>query len=288
MWQAISQQLSDTLLFNFQITERVKVPGGDINDCYMISDGNERYFVKVNQREFLPKFEIEAENLRLLRDTSTVYVPELVLIGKTKECSFIILNYLPTKPLETGNNSYDFGVQLAKLHQWGEQKEFGCDQDNYIGSTLQPNPWHKKWGRFFSEQRIGFQLQLLKEKGIEFGDIDDIVDMVNMRLAGHNPRPSLLHGDLWSGNVANSAFGPICYDPACYWGDHECDLALTELFQGFPPEFYEGYQSVMPLDVGYTDRKDIYNLYHLLNHCNQFGGEYLAQTEACIQKIQAV
>ena len=136
MWQAISQQLSDTLLFNFQITERTKVPGGDINDCYMISDGNERYFVKVNQREFLPKFEIEAENLRLLRNTSTVYVPELVLIGKTKECSFIILNYLPTKPLETGNNSYDFGVQLAQLHSWGEQKEFGCDQDNYIGLSL--------------------------------------------------------------------------------------------------------------------------------------------------------
>lgn len=122
MWQAISQQLSDTLLFNFQITERTKVSGGDINDCYMISDGNERYFVKVNQREFLPKFEIEAENLRLLRETSTVYVPELVLIGKTKECSFIILNYLPTKPLDTGNNSFDFGVQLAQLHKWGEQK----------------------------------------------------------------------------------------------------------------------------------------------------------------------
>lgn len=138
MWQAISQQLSDTLLFNFPITERVKLSGGDINDCYMITDGNERYFVKVNQREFINKFEIEAENLRLLRNTCTVYVPELVLIGTTKECSFIILNYLPTKPLDTGNNGFDFGVSLAKLHLWGEQKEFGYDQDNYIGSTLQP------------------------------------------------------------------------------------------------------------------------------------------------------
>ncbi|WP_434762859.1 fructosamine kinase family protein [Vibrio fortis] len=288
MWQAISQQLSDTLLFNFPITERVKLSGGDINDCYMITDGNERYFVKVNQREFINKFEIEAENLRLLRNTSTVYVPELVLIGTTKECSFIILNYLPTKPLDTGNNGFDFGVSLAKLHLWGEQKEFGYDQDNYIGSTLQPNPWHKKWGRFFSEQRIGFQLQLLKEKGIEFGDIDEIVDVVNTKLSGHNPPPSLLHGDLWHGNVATSAFGPICYDPACYWGDRECDIAMSELFGGFPKEFYQGYQSVAPLDVDYNVRKDLYNLYHLLNHCNQFGGSYLEQTEAHIQKILAV
>lgn len=287
MWQAISQQLSDTLLFDFNLVEKTKVPGGDISECYMISDGDQRYFVKFNSREFLPKFEIEAENLRLLRETSTVSVPEVVLIGTSKANAFIILNYLPTKTLDDAKNSYEFGVQLAKLHQWGEQKEFGFDRDNFIGTTHQPNQWRKKWSRFFSEQRVGWQLQLLKEKGIKFCDIDRFVEEVHLRLSNHHPRPSLIHGDLWHGNVSKSVFGPICYDPACYWGDRECDIAMTELFEGFQPEFYQGYESILPLDIGYTARKDIYNLYHILNHCNQFGGHYVDDAETLITKIQS-
>ncbi|TOO43842.1 fructosamine kinase family protein, partial [Vibrio parahaemolyticus] len=178
-----------------------------------------------------------------------------------------------------------FGQQLAQLHQWGEQKEFGFDTDNYLGSTLQPNQWHKKWCMFFAEQRIGWQLQLLKEKGVTLVDIDDFIDVVKQLLANHTPEPSLLHGDLWNGNVALTAFGPICFDPACYWGDRECDIAMTELFGGFQPEFYQGYESVMPLLPGYHERKDIYNLYHILNHCNLFGGHYLEQAQLTINKI---
>ncbi|MBF4384584.1 fructosamine kinase family protein [Vibrio anguillarum] len=285
MWQTLIQQLSDTLMFEFNPVEKEKVSGGDISDCYMISDGEQRYFVKVNTRDFLAKFEIEGENLRSLRETSTVQVPELVMIGTSKNHAFIVLNYLPTKPLDNATNSYEFGVQLAKLHQWGEQKEYGFDADNYIGSTLQPNPWDKKWGRFFAEQRIGWQLQLLREKGIELFNISELVDVVQSRLANHNPRPSLLHGDLWHGNVANSVFGPICYDPACYWGDRECDIAMTELFEGFQPEFYQGYESILPLSLDYVERKNIYNLYHVLNHYNQFGGHYLVEAESLIKKI---
>ncbi|MGB5803101.1 MAG: fructosamine kinase family protein [Vibrio anguillarum] len=285
MWQTLIQQLSDTLMFEFNPVEKEKVSGGDISDCYMISDGEQRYFVKVNTRDFLTKFEIEGENLRSLRETSTVQVPELVMIGTSKNHAFIVLNYLPTKPLDNATNSYEFGVQLAKLHQWGEQKEYGFDADNYIGSTLQPNPWDKKWGRFFAEQRIGWQLQLLREKGIELFNISELVDVVQSRLANHSPRPSLLHGDLWHGNVANSVFGPICYDPACYWGDRECDIAMTELFEGFQPEFYQGYESILPLSLDYVERKNIYNLYHVLNHYNQFGGHYLVEAESLIKKI---
>ncbi len=201
MWQTLIQQLSDTLMFEFNPVEKEKISGGDISDCYMISDGEQRYFVKVNTRDFLAKFEIEGENLRSLRETSTVQVPELVMIGTSKNDAFIVLNYLPTKPLDNATNSYEFGVQLAKLHQWGEQKEYGFDTDNYIGSTLQPNPWDKKWCHFFAEQRIGWQLQLLREKGIELFNISELVDVVQSRLANHSPRPSLLHGDLWHGNM---------------------------------------------------------------------------------------
>lgn len=285
MWQAISQQLSDTLMFEYQITEKVKLSGGDISESYMINDGEQRYFVKLNDRDFLAKFEVEAESLHLLRETSTLFVPEVVLVGKTKTHSFIILNYLPTKPLEDASNSFKFGQQLARLHLWGEQKEFGFDSDNYIGSTLQPNQWHKKWCVFFAEQRIGWQLQLLKEKGVSLVDIDDFIDVVKQLLANHSPQPSLLHGDLWNGNVALTPAGPISFDPACYWGDRECDLAMTELFGGFQPDFYQGYELVAPLSVGYEERKDIYNLYHVLNHCNLFGGHYLEQAQSIIKKI---
>lgn len=285
MWQAISQQLSDTLMFSFNIEEKLRVPGGDINECYMISDGEQRYFVKTNSREFLTKFEIEAESIRIMRESNTLFVPEVILTGKSKHNSFIILNYLPTKQLDDDKNSYLFGQQLARLHQWGEQKEYGFDQDNYIGSTLQPNKWDRKWARFFAEQRIGWQLQLVREKGVNLVDINDFIKVVHDRLASHQPTPSLLHGDLWHGNVANSVFGPICYDPACYWGDRECDIAMTELFEGFQPEFYQGYESVLPLDFKYSERKDIYNLYHLLNHYNQFGGHYLEQSQKLINQI---
>ncbi|MBE3667821.1 hypothetical protein BOO25_02525 [Vibrio navarrensis] len=285
MWQAISEQLSDTLMFSYEIVEKVPLDGGDISDCFMISDGEHRYFVKVNERDFLQKFESEAENLRQLRETCTIHLPELILTGVSKSNAFIILNYLPTKPLEDAPSSYQLGQQLARLHLWGEQKEYGFDQDNFIGAVLQPNAWHKKWHTFFAEQRIGWQLQLLREKGVNFGVLDEIVDVVKRQLISHNPRPSLLHGDLWHGNMALSAFGPICFDPASYWGDRECDIAMTELFGGFQPEFYQGYESLAPLPFGYAQRREIYNLYHLLNHCNQFGGHYLEQAQKAVDNV---
>ncbi|USD66592.1 fructosamine kinase family protein [Vibrio sp. SCSIO 43136] len=285
MWQSITKQLSDVLMFDFKIEERVRIEGGDISKCYMISDGEQRYFIKVNDREFLPRFEAEADGLRHLSKTDSIFVPEYVHHGISKDCSFIVLNYIPLKPLECDKGNYKLGLQLAKLHNWGEQKEYGFDQDNYVGATLQPNNWNKNWARFFSEQRIGWQLQLLQEKGIEFGPADLIVDTVYDVLRGHSPKPSLLHGDLWSGNASNSAFGPICYDPACYWGDSECDIAMTELFGGFLPDFYQGYESVRPLPFEYQQRKPVYNLYHVLNHCNLFGGHYLDEATALIEQL---
>ena len=285
MWQAITQQLSDTLMFQFDLVEKTKLQGGDISESYMITDGKERYFVKLNDRNFLPNFEAEAENLRVLRESSSIHVPEHVLTGSTKDHSFIILNYLVTKPLDDATNSFKFGLELAKLHQWGDQKEYGFDIDNYLGCIVQPNNWTKKWCQFFAEQRIGWQLQLMHEKGVHLVNIDEFVDVIKQRLANHTPRPALLHGNLWNENVANSPIGPICYDPATYWGDRECDIAMTELFNGFQPEFYQAYEEMLPLDFGYVERKDIYNLYHILNHYNHFGGHYLDEAEYLVKKI---
>ncbi|GEA50897.1 hypothetical protein VIN01S_17010 [Vibrio inusitatus NBRC 102082] len=285
MWQAITQQLSDVLMFEFKIEEKIRITSGDISESYMISDGEQRYFIKLNSKDFLNSFSAEVDNLNELRLSNTVATPEIVHFGSTKEASFLILNYLPTHPLSNHEASYQFGQDVARLHSWGDQQEYGFDNDNYIGATVQPNRWHKKWCQFFAEQRIGWQLQLLKEKGIEFGSLEEIIESVKFSLSNHHPKPALLHGDLWHGNCAESPFGPICYDPACYWGDRECDIAMTELFGGFPDAFYQGYKSIKPLLEGYEERKNIYNLYHVLNHCNLFGGHYLNDAQLRIDEL---
>ncbi|WP_105901510.1 fructosamine kinase family protein [Vibrio gangliei] len=287
MWQGISQQLSDILAFEFNIEEREKLSGGDSNQCYMISDGQQRYFVKVNDREYLQKFESEIENLSNLLHTSTLSVPQPVIAGVTKENAFLILNFLPTKPLELPKDKYAFGQQLAKLHQWGEQREYGYDADTYVGLNIQPNAWHKKWGLFFSEYRIGWQLQLLKEKGIDLGDIAEIVAKVKHIIGAHSPKPSLLHGNLSRNNYALSVNGVICYDPSSYWGDPECDLAIAEAFSDLGPDFFSGYESIQLIDSGYEKRKSVYQLYYLLCHCNQYGGDYLEQSYSLIQSLFA-
>ncbi|MGF1832288.1 fructosamine kinase family protein [Photobacterium sanguinicancri] len=284
MWQAISHQLSEILDRPFKISEHQPIETGDINQCYCISDGEERFFIKLNDRDLLPIFESEAESLRLLAESNSIDVPNYVHMGVSRDKSFLVLNYLPTKTIDD-QSAFTLGKELADLHLWGEQAEYGFDFDNYIGLTPQPNKWRRKWCRFFAEQRIAWQLQLCEEKGLKFGNIDTITSNVIEILVQHQPKPSLLHGDLWHGNTALSVTGPIIFDPATYWGDRECDIAMTELFSGFPSRFYEGYASVWPLDAGYEERRDLYNLYHVLNHCNLFGGDYLLQAEHIINKL---
>lgn len=285
MWQGIVEQLSLTLGREFQIHERQRIHGGDINACYVIGDGYDKYFVKVTEKEGLSQLICEQDNLKVLARSQSVNLPKVRLVGSSKTHAFLVLDYINLKPLESGERSYLFGEQLARLHQWEEQKEYGFDQDNYIGVTIQPNSWNKKWHRFFAEQRIGWQLQLLYEKGIVFVDIDKFVELIAQQLGSHQPKPSLLHGDLWHGNVADNGYTPFCFDPASYWGDRECDIAMTELFGGFEPEFYQGYESILPLELSYQERKHIYNLYHILNHCNCFGGHYLDDAQQLIRYV---
>ncbi|MGL6261774.1 fructosamine kinase family protein [Vibrio sp. WXL210] len=285
MWRAIEQAISERLGAPFVIKEHEKITGGDINQAYVFGDGEQRFFAKVNDKSHLERFQLEAEQLDRLQASNTVQVPDLIAVGHSKQHAWLILEYLVLKPLDSCGGSYEFGSQLAQLHRWGEQKEYGYDVDNFIGATFQPNTWMKNWSHFFSEQRIGWQLQLLKEKGVHIVDLDEFVELVHQKLLHHNPRPSLLHGDLWHGNAAQSVAGPVMYDPACYWGDRECDIAMTELFGGFDQRFYQGYNDEWQLDKSYPQRQPIYQLYHLLNHLNLFGGDYLSQTQKLIDKI---
>ncbi len=169
------------------------------------------------------------------------------------------------------------GRMLATIHRT-QGGRFGWARDNYIGSTPQLNGAYENWAEFWRARRLEPQLALAKRNGY---DLD--ADNVTQLLEGHTPAPSLLHGDLWSGNGGFLAGGaPVLFDPAVYYGDREADLAMTELFGGFPREFYSAYG---PLPAGYQQRKHLYNLYHLLNHLNLFGGGYLGQVNATLRLL---
>ena len=165
---------------------------------------------------------------------------------------------------------------LAQLHRCTLDR-FGWAQDNWIGLSPQKNGWCDDWTRFWIERRLQPQLQLAEQKGFRFEEVN-----YSRILEKHKPQPSLLHGDLWNGNAGFTAEGPVIFDPAVYYGDREADLAMTELFGGFPKEFYASYNEAFPLPSEYAVRKNLYNLYHLLNHLNLFGGGYLGQVKATL------
>jgi fructosamine-3-kinase len=163
---------------------------------------------------------------------------------------------------------------------------FGWPRDNVIGAFPQCNGWDDDWGRFFVERRLAPQLEHLARNGTPLRQALSLLERAGQWLAEHQPEPCLVHGDLWSGNAAITAGGQgAIFDPAVYRGDREVDLAMARLFGGFPEAFFEGYEAAWPLPAGHRFRRDLYNLYHLLNHANLFGGSYLGQCQASIDTL---
>ena len=184
------------------------------------------------------------------------------------------------------------GKQLAQMHHHTHEQGYGFDVTTYCGSTPQDNRWQSSWADFFIEQRLQPLLATLARKGIHFAEQDVALSRASELLKNHQPKPSLLHGDLWSGNIG---FNPdkdmayaVVFDPSSYYGDLETDLAMTELFGQFPTDFYHGYQAEYPLDDGYEQRKLVYNFYHILNHANIFGGIYIEQAKATLSRIISI
>jgi fructosamine-3-kinase len=166
------------------------------------------------------------------------------------------------------------------------QGRFGWSRDNVIGSSPQINSWDTNWARFFVDCRLAPQLRWAAEQGQTLRGAQQLLELVPHWLGGHQVQPALVHGDLWSGNAALLAKGGgVLFDPAVYWGDREVDLAMAQLFGGFPKAFFAGYESSWPLGPGSLERVAIYNLYHLLNHANMFGGSYGAQAQSCIDNL---
>ncbi|ELY4608056.1 fructosamine kinase family protein [Cronobacter turicensis] len=286
MWHAITRLLNEQLGAG-EISQRTELPGGEIHAAWRIDWAGRDIFVKCDDSTLLPCFTAEADQLNLLARSKTVTVPDVIAVGSDREYSFLLLEYLPPKPLDA-HNAFLLGQQLARLHQWSEQPQYGLDYDNHLSTTPQPNAWQRRWASFFAEQRIGWQLELAAEKGMEFGDIDRIVDAVHQQLVSHQPAPSLLHGDLWSGNCALGPNGPYIFDPACYWGDRECDLAMLPLHPEQPPQIYDGYQSVLPLPAGFLERQPLYQLYTLLNRATLFGGQHLVTAQQALTRVLGI
>ena len=252
-----------------------RVGGGCINECYRVSMGGASAFLKVNAESHADAFAAEADGLQALQ-AAGVRTPRPASHGVAAGRAYLLLEYLDL----TGPRDFvALGKMLAAAHR-RHGARFGWERDNYIGANAQHNAWSENWTQFWRERRLAPQVALARMNGfdLESAGLDTV-------LAGHEPEPSLLHGDLWSGNAGFGPEGPVVFDPAVYYGDREADLAMTELFGGFPAEFYAAYQQAYPLPAGYAKRKHLYNLYHLLNHLNIFGGSYLPQVKAALRLL---
>jgi protein-ribulosamine 3-kinase len=286
--QDIQSAIRDATGNAFEAANATPLGGGDISSAFRLQgrDGT-RYFVKLNDARRLPMFIAEAKGLEAIAQTQSIRVPHPVAHGIASRQSYLVLEHLE---LGSRGNVRLLGEQLAALHQF-TTKQHGFAHDNFIGTTPQPNTWSDDWIAFLRERRLGFQLQLAAQNGYG-GRLQDLGARLLGKLpaffAGYAPQPSLLHGDLWGGNHAYLANGtPAIFDPAAYYGDREADLAMTELFGGYPADFYVAYRAAWPLDAGYAVRRELYNLYHILNHANLFGGGYARQAEGMMQRLLA-
>lgn len=260
--------------------------GGCINSASILVLKSGRFlFMKENAQAPEDMFPCEAEGLSFLKKNYPLEIPRPLALGKEGRNSFLIL-----ENIDSGTRSADFwttfGHSLAEMHLKGRSETYGFHQDNYIGATRQVNTPMARWTDFFVENRLLYQIRLAGKRGLADSHIIGGVEAICRRIEEILPNPdfpSLLHGDLWSGNFMVDSNGQaVLIDPAVYYGHPEADLAMTELFGGFNSEFYRAYEEVNPLEPGYRRRKDLYNLYHMLNHLNLFGSSYEGSVRSII------
>jgi fructosamine-3-kinase len=293
MWEKIAENISQATEKKFQVSDTRSVGGGCINQGYHLTDGSRNYFVKLNQASQIAMFEAEALGVQQMWETHTIRVPKPICWGTADNSAYIVLEWVEMGGRSNTEAMKEMGRKLAMMHQWTPtndypgKHQFGWEINNTIGSTPQINTWTENWAEFWAIHRIGYQIKLAKSRGGQFENTEVLIEKIPELLADHQPQPSLVHGDLWTGNASVTAEEePIIFDPATYYGDREVDLAMTELFGSFSPAFYQGYDEVFPLvDSGYERRKILYNLYHILNHFNLFGGSYGSQANQMIQQL---
>lgn len=281
--------LNETLrdAFGAELCRSDPVSGGDINNAFALtlSDGT-RVFMKSNRAAAPDFFMAEAEGLAAMRATGAIPVPKVIAVGNdAKTGPFLLLQWVQSTP-RARDFWEDFGHSLAMMHAAPAPARFGWERDNYIGMSPQINAPRASWVGFFRDCRLVPQFKRA-EHWFNAGDRRRVVHLLD-HLEDHliePERPALLHGDLWSGNFITGGDGRAwVIDPAVYVGHREADLAMTELFGGFHPRFYDAYRETCPLQPGYARRRDLYNLYHLLNHVNLFGIGYLGTVQGILKR----
>ncbi|MEQ8907742.1 MAG: fructosamine kinase family protein [Vicingaceae bacterium] len=271
-----------------KVIEKIEaVSGGSINQTFCLHLKAQKFFLKLNDRKSFPKmFVLEKQGLELLRGKSSLLIPEVYYTGDTENFSFLLMEYFEKSPVYTGFWE-SFGKGLAELHQ-NTSNFHGLEYDNYIGSLKQPNKLTESWLEFFSELRLKHQASLAFDQGrLRKGDLKK-VERLCSKLDQLIPqeKPALLHGDLWSGNFLSTQKGVAALvDPAVYYGHREVDLAMTHLFGGFTKEFYQAYHASFPLEVGWEERIELFNLYPLLVHVNLFGASYVRRLANVLKRF---
>jgi len=272
-----------------EVQSSSQTEGGCINQTHVLQLTNgERVFLKHNSNPPSDFFAAEAKGLQLLSQSDKgPRIPKPLALQDSKNPSFLILEYI-----EKSSPAPDFPVQfaqsLAELHRTTHHS-YGLDHDNYIGSTPQKNALENNGIHFFRDHRLRYQQELARKTGKLPSKTDKNLSTLCNRIENYldisGENPALLHGDLWSGNYfSDQDHTPCIFDPAVYFGLREADLAMTELFGRLPQKFYEAYHEAFPLNPGYEERKDLFNLYHLLNHLNLFGSSYLSSVEQVLKK----
>lgn len=286
---AIARAITEATGESFRIVGRRRISGGDINTAELLEGSGHRYFVKSNDAARREMFEAESAGLVEISNSASVRVPQPVCLGVHDDQAFLVLEFLDFGH-GAGKSDELLGQQLAALHRT-TTSEFGWRRDNTIGSTPQINTAERDWVTFYREHRLRYQLELAEQNGLGGNTLtsgNQLLEKLPAFFARYRPLPSLLHGDLWGGNHAALQDGtPVIFDPAVYYGDREADIAMTELFGGYSAGFYAAYNDTWPLDAGYRVRKNLYNLYHVLNHYNLFGGGYGTQTGRLIDSLLA-
>lgn len=288
MPSALEQHLAEKM--GSALADINPVAGGDISMSAVVStDKGSTYFVKWNFQAPAGFFSAEARGLNELSQANVIKVPHVAWFAEQAAGvpAFIVLEYL--EPASHGVDAErELGAALAALHQVTAD-QFGFDCDNFIGLTPQRNQKEESWPEFFFQHRIVPQLELGQEQGwVDLGTerlVSTKATLIRELLSEDEAPPSLLHGDLWCGNIHWSSGGPALIDPAVYFGSPEADLAFTELFGGFSDAFYRAYYSLRPMAKGYERRKNVLNLYHLMNHANLFGGSYIGSVKNILSAL---
>ena len=283
--RGINEYFAENDCLNFEIRSTRPTGGGDINETALIDSNQGRFFVKWNSASRFPSmFDYEFEGLQILREAKEIALPEPLHSDEIDDYGFLLM-----EAIEMGtpapNFWFKFGQQLAELHRHTHE-QFGLDHNNYIGSLPQQNHFCATWEEFFVTQRMEPQLKHARDKGkMDAGD-SKLFSAFFARIDQLFPKenPSLLHGDLWSGNfMINQGGEAVLIDPAIYYGHREMDLGMTQLFGGFQEDFYQGYHQQYPLESGWQQRINYANLYPLMVHVNLFGGGYVQQVKQILK-----